>query len=66
MDNHPYYEFDQFFFGGAAGSDYKQSLQFRNLNDEKENIKLPVSCFGASVMLESRVVLQRFIILCRF
>ncbi|KAG0623275.1 hypothetical protein M758_3G161600 [Ceratodon purpureus] len=26
----------------TAGSDYKQSLQFRNLNDEKENIKLPV------------------------
>lgn len=25
-----------------AGSDYKQSLQFRNLNDEKENIKLSV------------------------
>lgn len=26
----------------TAGSDYKQSLQFRDLNDEKENIKLSV------------------------
>ncbi|KAG0628831.1 hypothetical protein M758_1G055700 [Ceratodon purpureus] len=26
----------------TAGSDYEQSLQFRNLNDEKDNIKLPV------------------------
>ena len=28
---------------GIAGSDYKQSLQFRNLNEEKENIRLSVS-----------------------
>lgn len=38
-------EFDHHFFPPlwTAGSDYKQSLQFRNLNDEKENIHLPVS-----------------------
>lgn len=33
-------------FTFAAVSDYRQSLQFQNLNDEKRNIQLEVCFFG--------------------
>lgn len=35
---------------GIAGSDFKQSLQFRNLNAEKENILLSVSLLATLIV----------------
>lgn len=37
-----------FFFSFTAISDYRQSLQFQNLNEEKRNIHLEVCFHGTS------------------